>query len=95
MSPPSRVRLEEVPRSHPDSFVDFGAIVLEDAPTNVLAMYRVYAERATIAEVAARFGRSPKRVRALFGDCGLQVRAAGGAPRRLPPPSAAGGCKEQ
>jgi hypothetical protein len=78
-----------VPRSRPDSFVDFRAIVLEDVPDDVLAMYRVYAEGATVAEVAERFGRSAKRVRSLFEDCGLAVRSAGSSRHRLPlPPSA-------
>src|SRR5438067_13723175 len=58
-------------RSRPDSFVDFRAMVLEDVPPDVLAMYRVYAEGATVADVAERFGRPERRVRALFHDCGL------------------------
>jgi hypothetical protein len=62
-----------VARSRPDAFVDFRAMVLEDVPADVLAMYSVYARDASVAEVAERFGRPARRVRALFHDCGLPV----------------------
>ena len=62
-----------MPRSRRDSFVDFRASALEDVPADVLAMYRVYAEGVSVAEVAERFGRPARRVRALFHDCGLPV----------------------
>jgi hypothetical protein len=74
-------------RSRPDSFIHPAPVWLEDIPGDVLAMYRVYAEGATIPEVAAQFGRDPKRVRRLFDECGLEVRR-GPSRRRLPlPPS--------
>jgi hypothetical protein len=78
-----------VARSRPDSFVDFRAMVLEDVPADVLAMYRVYAEGASVAKVAKRFGRPERRLRALFHDCGLPMRKTGSRPHRLAlPPSA-------
>jgi DNA-directed RNA polymerase sigma subunit (sigma70/sigma32) len=73
--------------SRPDSFVNPAPVWLEDIPKDVLAMYRVYAEGATLAEVAEQFQRDPKRVRALFDECGLEVRR-GPSRQRLPlPPS--------
>src|SRR3954469_21767381 len=73
-------------KSSGDSFVHPAPLWADEVPRDVLEMYAVYAAGATVAEVAARFGRDPKRVRALFDGCGLAVR--GGPSRRklqLPP----------